>query len=432
MSFRGDLAQGEFSSGVQRSNIRDRQVGIIHATWYGMWTRIVISSLLVASIGCVSNEEPAPVERDWALEHAEQYLEDREFRRAQLEASLWRPDLPYARKRLAGYALPDGGWDLLPKITTEVTTVGENPTTIDLLEGDTVPQTRAEWLALGEQVFWSMPMRRDSYLEWLVDKPEHWDAVGLQRDDDGNVRGIVRFTDARGNQRAGATCGLCHGDAGLPGQATRELDLGLGRELFSNAVYGRETDYDTWGKGRVDVTDDQVIDALAIPDLWGVRHQAYMNHSGAIKLETPAALAIRFETQYVVGHSMEARPDRRLSWALMMYVYSLEPPATNHQATARGEELFEERCASCHVPELGYSGHLIPTQSLGSDPQAANSRLRGTGAYKASSLIRIADGAPYLHDASVSSLQELVRQHPTASDLSDDDIDELIGFLETL
>ena len=40
----------------------------------------------------------------------------------------------------------------------------------------------------------------------------------------------------------------------LAGRATRELDLGLGRDLFSREVYGRGTDYDTWGAGRVDVT----------------------------------------------------------------------------------------------------------------------------------------------------------------------------------
>lgn len=391
-------------------------------------------TLFVATwLGCGSTPEPPPLaEADWALEHASTYLEDTAWRRGQLEASLWMPELPYARKRLAGYALPQGGWDQLPLIRTHVTPVGDNPTPLDVLEDDAIPTTRAEWLAIGERAFWSMPMRRDAYLEWLIEQPQVWDQVGLQRDELGNVRGIVRFTDARGNERAGATCGLCHGDNGLAGRATRALDLGLGRELFSQAVYGRETDFDTWGAGRVDVTDDQVVDALAIPDLWGVRHQAYMNHSGAIKLETPAALAVRFETQYIVGHSLEARPDRRISWALMMYVYSLEPPAATTPPKGRGKDLFDQRCAGCHSPDLGYSGGLIPTQSLASDPQAANSVMRGTGAYKVSSLLRIADGAPYLHDASIDSLAELLEQHPTASDLDAEDRADLLKFLESL
>ena len=398
-----------------------------------MWIRTAILFLVTAVFAaCGQTAEPQVAERDWFLEHADNYLSDTSWRRAQLEASLWKPELPYARKRLAGYALEKGGWDSLPLIKTRVTSIGDDPTVLDLLEDDAIPTTRDAWLALGEQVFWSMPMRRDGYLEWLVGQPELWDEVGLQRDERGNVRGIVRFTDARGNERAGATCGLCHGDAGLAGRATRDLDLGLGRDLFAEAVYGRESDYKLWGAGRVDVTDDQVMDPLAIPDLWGVQHQAYMNYSGAIKLDTPAALAVRFETQYVVGHSLEARPDRRLTWALMMYVYSLTPPQNELEPTPRGQELFEQRCASCHSPDLGYSGQLIPAQSVSSDPQAANSVMRGTGAYKASSLIGIAEGAPYLHDGSIASLRDLVRQHPTTADLDEADMDELIGFLETL
>lgn len=409
--------------------------GIIPADTAVMSRRALILSLFTATLlACGTNEELPIEEREFGLEYAETYLNDASWRREQLEASLWKPELPYARKRLAGYALEDGGWDLLPLIETEITTVGDNPKTFDVLPDDAVPQTREEWLELGARVFWSMPMRRDAYLEWLIETPEVWDEVGLQRDEEGNVRGIVRFTDARGNERAGATCGLCHGDGGLPGRATRELDLGLGRELFSRAMYGRGTDYDTWGPGLVDVTDDQVVDALAIPDLWGVRHQKYMNHSGAIKLDTPAALAIRFETQYIVGHSLEARPDRRISWALMMYIYSLEPPQQSTPKNDRGQELFRERCATCHVPDLGYSGVLVPAESISSDPQAAYSQMRGTGSYKVSSLLRIADGAPYLHDASVGSLRELLEVHPTADPAvtSEEDINDLIGFLETL
>ena len=73
----------------------------------------------------------------------------------------------------------------------------------------------------------------------------------------------------------------------------------------------------------MDVTDDEAVDALAIPDLFGVKHQSHMNTSGAIEILNPATLAVRFETQYIVGHSLEARPDRRLTWALAAFVMGL-------------------------------------------------------------------------------------------------------------
>ena len=80
------------------------------------------------------------------------------------------PELPYARKRLEAYALPNMGWDFLPEMSFEVERVGENPRTISFEEAK--PTTQDEWLEFGECVFWDMPMRRDIYLEWLAERPK--------------------------------------------------------------------------------------------------------------------------------------------------------------------------------------------------------------------------------------------------------------------
>jgi mono/diheme cytochrome c family protein len=423
----------------------------------------------VLGIGCgaePTEESDAPKEAQWMLEHAPDYLHDASWRRAELEASLWRPELPYARKRLAAYALEDGGWDLLPTIDARVEPVGQHQigqhqigqhqigqhqigqhqadqqaardAAFDgrSIVPDKTPQTYEEWLALGKDVFWSMPMRRDAYLEWVVEQPELWDEVGLQTRDDGSLRGVVRFQDARGDVRLAATCGLCHGDQGTPGRASRTLDLGKGRDLFARASGADPRDFAQWGAGTVDVTDDGVTDSLAIPDLWGASHQNYLNSSGAVLVASPASLAVRFETQYIVGHSMEARPDRVLTWALAMYVLSLEAPSTPDEAVKAsdaGREVFDQHCAICHRPDDGFSGDLVAAELLASDPQAAYSAFRGTGSYKVPSLIGVSDSAPYLHDASAPSLRALLDSgHPHRAELTDEQKTTLIHYLDTL
>lgn len=395
---------------------------------------LLILGLAAIFAGCGDAAES----EDFMVRNSSNYLNDAEWRRAELEASLWMPELPYASKRLAGYGFGDRGWDLLPTLEPLVEPV--NAGTIDTpfagepLIVEETPQTLEEWEALGERVFWKMPMRRDAYLEWVVARPELWEQVGLQTDADGNLRGVVRFRDARGNVRMGATCAMCHGDNGVAGASMKQLDLGLGRALFSEAVGKEAPEYRAWGPGNVDVTDDGVVDALAIPNLYGVDSQSHLNRSGAVKIASPASLAIRFETQYIVGHSLEARPDRRLTWALAAYVLSLEVPAAKSQAPApEGEALFEANCAGCHVPEAGYSGGLIPADALNSDPQAAMSAFRGTTFYKTPSLLGISQGGPFLHDSSVADLDELLASgHPIGAAMPADDRQKLLEFLNTL
>lgn len=409
-----------------------------------MMFRVLLTTLLLSSLGCEHAAEPSPEPAsdpiDWMVAHSSDYLGDRAWRRAELEASLWRPELPYARKRLAGYALETGGWDLLPQLDTRVAPVfpDSGASNFDaraeqLFDGQ-LPASRDEWLQTGERTFWWMPMRRDAYLEWVVTRPDLWSEVGLQTREDGSVRGLVQYRDGRGDIHVGATCGFCHGDQGIAGRATRELDLGKGRALFGEYHGQDNSEYATWGPGTVDVTDDGVVDALAIPDLWGAKHQTHLNGSGAVKIHSPASLAIRFETQYVVGHSLETRPPRELTWGLATYVLSLEPEEPSVPAVdSVGAEVFASRCAGCHVPERGFSGDLVSADVLSSDPQAAHSKLRGTGFYKTPSLIGISGGGPYLHDASAPTLAALVDDgHPYGPPVTGEERDALLAFLQTL
>ena len=278
-----------------------------------------------------------------------------------------------------------------------------------------------------------MPMRAAPYLQWLAGQPDLWDEVGLQRNSDGSVRGLARFETARGEEAVGATCGLCHGNAGVAGDAVPDLDLGLARARFTQAHGGDGEQFDAWPPGAIDVTDDGVTDAVSIPDLWSVEQNEYLNASGVIRMSTPAALAVRLETQYLVGHSLEARPNRVQIWALTMYVFSLQHDASAPAAPGKGRELFDRHCASCHVPDRAFGGGLVAVDGLTSDPQAAYSAYRGTGFYKVPSLVGVSDGGPFLHDNSAPDLEALLAMpHPYAIELDSTEQQALLDFLRTL
>ncbi|MCA9665315.1 MAG: c-type cytochrome [Myxococcales bacterium] len=406
---------------------------------------------------------------------AERYLGDGAFRRGVLERSLWRPDLPYSRSLLASYALGDAGWDLLSPMT-ELTALVTRADSEALQAGralslddaepvagagsdvDALPSDEAAWVALGKRVFERLPMRPDGFLRYLVGTPEIWQRVGIRERADGTLRGIVKYRDVRGDVRVGLTCALCHAspsdDAALAaapalqrngdsinGRADRGLDLGLARALASEASgVSADPRLRSWGAGRVDVTDDGVNTPTAVPDLWAMPYKTHLNHSGVIKIVSPATSAVRFETQYVLGHRMETRPRRALTWALSRYIAALQPPAPPSAPSvppsaelARGKALFGERCASCHRPDRGFAGEMVLASQLMHDPAVATTPERGTGYYKVPSLVGVRYGAPYLHDGSEPTLASLLeRGHPRGRAISGDDQRALIAYLETL
>jgi mono/diheme cytochrome c family protein len=288
-------------------------------------------------------------------------------------------------------------------------------------------------------------------------------ALGVARTPAGVRPGLVVFGDVDGRTRVGITCAICHtavkdGEV-VPGAARRGLDLGALRLRYYDDT-GAPVDpglarrMATWGPGRADVTEDDDEDPVAIPDLWGLRDETFLTQAGTIRHVGPAALAIRQETQLLHANSLRVRPPRELAWALAMYLYALEPPparpVADAAAVARGRARFDEHCRDCHASAIG-AGDPIPVERVGTDPALAEGRARGTGRYRISPLVRIADGAPYLHDGSVPSLELLlseerldpgftggargpgpIRGHAFGLELGPDDRAALIRYLETL
>lgn len=410
-----------------------------------------------------SAPEPAPWSDAWIAREGERYLSDAAFRRRALEDSLQSHDNTYARQRLTHYGLVDRGWDALPEwnprsraVTTDdvrVVNAGSSlPPPPDRPLWDRArPTTREGWAALGREVFERYPLRAEVFMEWGLRHPEELSRAGVRAGPDGRFPGLVAFRDIDGRPRVGITCSLCHSDPSdrgvVYGRARRDFDYGRLRLAFHRDT-GAPVDpalarrMETWGPGRADVTEDEAEDPVAIPDLWGLRHQQSLTQAGTIRHVGPAALAIRQETQLLDSNHQRVRPPRELSWALAVYLYGLTPlpresPPLDGASVARGHALFTRRCASCHS-NPAYGGPPVTAERVGTDPALARGSARGTGLYRPPALLRVADAAPYLHDGSVASLDALFspsrasRGHPWGTRWPDDERRDLVAWLRAL
>lgn len=142
--------------------------------------------------------------------------------------------------------------------------------------------------------------------------------------------------------------------------------------------------------------------------------------------------------------------------ALASFVRSLQSGGSVYDRKAlsaeakRGEGVFTERCASCHVPPL-FSDYLFHNVGVGdgTDPGRGKQDPTKVGAFKTPSLRGAALSAPYFHDGSVATLKEAVtimakagidnpnldpiltalKQKPPATD---QEIADLVAFVESL
>lgn len=374
----------------------------------------------------------------WVLAHAPIYLEDDAARRAGLEAALENPENLYSRARLGAYGHVRRGWDALPEWsppTAPMTAAraaafarGERPSLDGLapIGGGPLPTTWEGWRALGERVFFELPLRSEPFWEVALRDPARGEALGVERAPDGSVPGLVVLRDVDGRAAVGITCALCHTareDVGgvstiVAGRARRRLDYGRIRLAFYEGR-GEPIDpvsrrrWESWGPGRADVLEDVADIPIAIPDLWGIRHERRLTQAGTLRHRAPLALFIRQETQYIQANHHHTRPPRALMVALSVYLYALEPPPVRpREATpeqlARGAALFvEQRCGRCHENEALAGDRVVEIGRIATDPELAMGDARGTGGYRPSPLVRVADAAPYLHHGAVPTLEAL-------------------------
>jgi len=178
-----------------------------------------------------------------------------------------------------------------------------------------------------------------------------------------------------------------------------------------------------------------------IPDLIGIKDRKYIDHTATHQHRGPGDL-MRYAALVTFSDSSDFGPHRMLTdeqrhvtvrapdevlYALAMFIYSLEPPPNpnNKPGAADGQRVFQrEGCGGCHTPPLYTNNRLtlapdftpppehftlldIMRVSVGTDPSLALKTRKGTGYYKVPSLKGVWYRGRYLHDGSLTKLEEM-------------------------
>jgi cytochrome c peroxidase len=227
--------------------------------------------------------------------------------------------------------------------------------------------------------------------------------------------GEQTFYTARYSFHGGIGCANCHLDSTFDGlQWDLEPD-GLGRDIVDNRLLEdvKDTAPFKWNGGNPD-----------LPTECGPRTEKYFWRSENYDDLTLADLVL-----YI--RSLPARPNR---WRL--------PDGQLTAAQERGRAIFERavdsfgkaipqtnRCAYCHSGPLGTSRKSF---DVGTKKETDDSGLLDTP-----QLTNIALTAPYLHDGSAATLEEIWTiynphdQHGRTNDLTKDELNDLIEYLRT-
>jgi mono/diheme cytochrome c family protein len=179
-----------------------------------------------------------------------------------------------------------------------------------------------------------------------------------------------------------------------------------------------------------------------IPDLIGLRERKYIDHT-ATHLHRYAGDVMRYAALVAYADISDFGPHRILTdtqrkipsrlpdealFALTLYIYSLRPPANPNPFDARaaaGQKVFEQSgCIACHASPYATNNKLTLAQgftppadlpptldvmrvSVGTDPALALKTRKGTGYYKVPSLKGLWYRGRYLHDGSLTKLEEM-------------------------
>jgi mono/diheme cytochrome c family protein len=267
--------------------------------------------------------------------------------------------------------------------------------------------------------------------------------------------------------RVGTTCALCHStvdDSFAPGIGQR-LDGWPNRDLNPGAIIAlspavpaaAKAAYNSWGPGMYDprFNIDGQSKPVVIPPAYGLDgiHRITFTGDGA---------DIAYWNRYVAvtqmgGLGTMTEPRLNLSItngtvdlvtsklpALQAYQLSLAaptPPAGSFDAAAaaRGQVLFEGRgrCATCHSGSLFTDANstLHPASDSMAEPENPSYASRSaTKLYRTSPLRGVWQHAPYFHDGSAATLEQVVQTYNTRRSLGLDaqEIADLAQYLRSL
>lgn len=282
------------------------------------------------------------------------------------------------------------------------------------------------------------------------------------------LRGTVEAVDGVDTlTRVGITCALCHStvdDSFAPGIG-RRLDGWPNRDLNAGAIIAlspaldpaMKAVFNSWGRGKYDprFNIDGLSKPAVIPPAYGLagihsvtatgdgREISYWNRYVAVTqmgglgtfTEPRLNLSITNGTVDLVSHKLPALQAYQLS------LHAPSPPqgSFDAQAAARGKRVFEGqgRCAVCHSGSrfTDANTRLHPVTDSMAEPEFPSYAARSaTRQYRTAPLAGVWQHAPYFHDGSAATLQDVVRLYDTnrGLGLSGQQASDLVEYLKSL
>lgn len=257
--------------------------------------------------------------------------------------------------------------------------------------------------------------------------------------DDGATLGRVLFYDKKLSVNNTVSCSSCHQQAlSFSDTALRSVGFGGGltkrhsMPLLNVRFYKSGKMF--WDE-RAATLEDQTL--MPIQDL---TEMGMTLTSLVTKLDTISYYPALFQKAF----GSTAISSEKISKALSQFVRSIVTSQSKYDRVKQGlatfttdesagERLFltagVNTCASCHAPPM----FLTSTPKLGFALADLDDRgINNENRFKAGSLRNIALTAPYFHNGSIKSLQEMLGARIPDHSVAPPDIPQLLAFLQTL
>lgn len=267
--------------------------------------------------------------------------------------------------------------------------------------------------------------------------------------------------------RVGITCALCHSTVDnsfapgigrrLDGWANRDLNPGAIIALSPAVDAATKSALNAWGAGRFDPRHnvDGLNKPVVIPPAYGLEgiHRitvtgdgdeiAYWNRYVAVAEMGGLGTMGEPRLNLNITHGTQDLVSAKLP-ALQAYQLSLKaptPPAGSFDAAAaaRGKLLFEGagQCASCHSGATFTDANLRlhpPADSMAEPESPSYASRSATKQYRTSPLKGVWQHAPYFHDGSAATLEDVVQTYNTRRSLglTSQQVIEIAQYLKSL
>jgi len=282
-----------------------------------------------------------------------------------------------------------------------------------------------------------------------------------------NINGVDTLT------HVGITCALCHSTVDdsfapgigkrLDGWANRDLDPGLIISLSPALTPDQKAVYSSWGKGKYDprFNFDGINGPQVIPPAFGLAgvHSitstgdgsdiAYWNRYVAVTQMGGQGTFEEIRTSVNVDNIPNGATDLVSSKlpALQAYQLSLAAPlppvgSFDPNAALRGKAVFDGagRCSTCHSGALLTDANtsLRDPADVVSEPEpggvASYASRSATKKYRTAPLAGLWQHAPYFHNGSAATLDDVVETYSTRKSLglTPDQKADLVQYLKSL